>query len=147
TKQGNSWAVATLEDLEGAIEVMFFPQAYLACATQLTEDAVVCVKGRLDKREDIPKLIAMELRVPDISQGPRGPVVVKLEAARCTEPVVEGLKDVLRTHPGTTEVHLHLVGGVRTTVLRLDEGLRVGATQSLFADLKALLGPGCLTGA
>ena len=144
TKQGNSWAVATLEDLEGAIEVMFFPQTYLACATQLTEDAVVIVKGRLDKREDIPKLIAMELRIPDISQGPRGPVVVKLEAGRCTEPVVEGLKDVLRTHPGTTEVHLHLVGGVRTTVLRLDQGLRVGASQSLFADLKALLGPGCL---
>ncbi|MEO6713853.1 MAG: DNA polymerase III subunit alpha [Mycobacteriales bacterium] len=145
TKQGNSWAVATLEDLEGAIEVMFFPATYNSCATQLTEDAVVCVKGRLDKREDIPKLIAMELRVPDISQGPRGPVVVKLEAARCTGPVVEGLKDVLRTHPGTTDVHLHLVGGVRTTVLRLDDGLRVGASQSLFADLKALLGPGCLS--
>ncbi|MEP7055610.1 MAG: DNA polymerase III subunit alpha [Actinomycetota bacterium] len=146
TKQGNSWAIATLEDLEGAIEVMFFPQSYLACATQLNEDAVVIIKGRLDKREDIPKLIAMELRVPDISQGPRGPVIIKLETGRCTQPLVDGLKDVLRTHPGTTEVHLHLIGGLRTTVLRLDEGLRVAASPSLFADLKALLGPGCLVG-
>jgi len=146
TKQGNSWAVGILEDLEGAIEVMFFPQTYLTCATQLMEDAVVCVKGRLDKREDIPKLIAMELRVPDLAQGPRGPVIVKLEAGRCSEPVVERLKDVLRTHPGTTEVHLHLVGGVRTTVLRLDDALRVAPSPSLFGDLKALLGPACLPG-
>jgi DNA polymerase III subunit alpha len=146
TKQGNSWAIGILEDLEGAIEVMFFPQTYLTCAAQLMEDAVVCVKGRLDKREDIPKLIAMELRVPDLAQGPRGPVVVKLEAGRCSGPLVDRLKDVLRTHPGTTEVHLHLIGGIRTTVLRLDDGLRVAAAPSLFADLKALLGPGCLPG-
>jgi DNA polymerase-3 subunit alpha len=145
TKQGNSWAIGILEDLEGAIEVMFFPQTYLTCATQLMEDAVVCVKGRLDKREDIPKIVAMELRIPDLSTGPRGPVIVRLEAGRCSPPLVDGLKDVLRTHPGTTEVHLHLVGGVRTTVLRLDDGLRVAATPSLMADLKQLLGPGCLT--
>jgi len=54
---------------------------------------------------------------------------------------VERLKEVLVTHPGTTEVHLALVNGERRTVLRLDEGLRVTATPALFGDLKALLGP------
>ena len=42
-----------LEDLEGAIEVMFFPSAYQLCSTVLAEDAVVFVNGRLDKREDV----------------------------------------------------------------------------------------------
>ena len=39
TKQGDVWAIATIEDLEGAIEVMFFPQTYNLFATSLAEDA------------------------------------------------------------------------------------------------------------
>jgi DNA polymerase-3 subunit alpha len=70
--------------------------------------------------------------------------VVSLPTARCTPPVVERFKEVLASHPGTTEVHLQLVNGGKTTVVRLDDRLRVTATPSLFADLKALLGPGCL---
>ena len=58
TKQGNPWAIATIEDLEGAIDVMFFPATYTLVATQLVEDAVVVVRGRLDKREEAPRLVA-----------------------------------------------------------------------------------------
>jgi DNA polymerase III subunit alpha len=144
TKQGNPWAAVQLEDLEGSVEVMFFPASYVAAAVHLVEDAVVLVRGRVDKREDVPKIIANEVIIPDLSQGPRGPVVVQLPVPRCTPPVVERFKEVLTQHPGTTEVHLQLVSGPKTTVVRLDDRLRVTATPSLFADLKALLGPGCL---
>jgi DNA polymerase-3 subunit alpha len=146
TKQGNAWALVQLEDLEGSVEVLFFPASYQLAATQLVEDAVVLVRGRIDKREDIPKIIANEVIVPDLSVGPRGPVVVSIPTPRCTPPVVERFKEVLRSHAGTTEVHLQLVSAERKTLVRLDDGLRVAATPSLFADLKALLGPGCLGG-
>jgi DNA polymerase-3 subunit alpha len=148
TKQGNPWALVTLEDLEGSVEVMFFPQSYVNAAVHLVEDAVVLVRGRVDRREDVPKIIANEISVPDLSVGPRGPVVVSIPTPRCTPPVVERFKEVLVAHPGTTDVHLQLVHGGRTTVVRLDDALRVRATPALFADLKALLGTGCLpTGA
>src|ERR1700731_4343167 len=106
TKQGNPWAAATLEDLEGAIEVLFFPATYQQCALVLAEDAVVIVKGRLDRREDSPKLIAMEVIVPDLSAGGSGPFVVSMPVQRCVAPVVDRLREVLRTHPGLAEVHL-----------------------------------------
>jgi len=144
TKQGNPWAIATVEDLEGVIDVMVFPQTYAQVSTQLIEDTVVVVKGRLDTREDVPKLVAMELSVPDLSDGPRGPVVITLPVARCVPPVVDRLKEVLATHPGVTEVHLQLQGPDRTTVMRLDDRLRVTTTPALFGDLKALLGPGSI---
>jgi DNA polymerase III subunit alpha len=147
TKKGDAWALVQLEDLEGSVECMFFPASYQAAAVQLVEDAVVLVRGRVDRREDVPKVIAQELIVPDLSQGPRGPVVVALPTQRCTQPVVERFKEVLAAHPGTTEVHLQLVSGAKTTVVRLDDRLRVTATPALFADLKALLGPGCLPAA
>jgi DNA polymerase-3 subunit alpha len=144
TKQGNAWALVQLEDLEGSVEVLFFPASYMLAAVHLVEDAVVLVRGRIDKREDIPKIIANEVIVPDLSIGPRGPVVVSIPTPRCTPPIVERFKEVLASHPGTTEVHLQLVNGEKTTVVRLDDRLRVSATPALFADLKALLGSGCL---
>jgi DNA polymerase-3 subunit alpha len=142
TKQGSPWAIAALEDLEGVIDVMVFPATYQQVAAQLTEDTVIVVRGRLDKREEVPKLVAMEITLPDLSEGPRGPVVVTLPVARCVPPVVDRLKEVLATHPGVTEVHLQLQTADRTTVMRLDDRLRVSATPALYADLKALLGPG-----
>jgi DNA polymerase-3 subunit alpha len=145
TKQGNPWAIVTLEDLEGAIEVMCFPATYQQVAHQLSEDAVILVRGRLDRREDVPKLVAMEITHPDLAVGDRGPVVISLPATRVVPPVVDRLKEVLATHPGVTEVHLQLnSSGGRTTVMRLDERLRVSATPALFSDLKELLGPGCV---
>jgi DNA polymerase-3 subunit alpha len=144
TKNGNPWAIATIEDLEGAIEVLFFPQAYQTVSTMLVEDLVVVVRGRVNRRDEVPTLYASELTIPDVSEGPRGPVVIAMPLTRCTPPVAERLKDVLATHPGITEVHLRLTQAGRTTVMRLDDRLRVTAGPALFSDLKALLGPGCL---
>jgi DNA polymerase-3 subunit alpha len=144
TKRGDSWATATLEDLEGAIEVLFFPKSYEEVGMHLAEDAVLLVRGRLDKREEVPRLIAMDVSVPDVSQGPRGPVVLSLAANRVTPPLVERLKDVLATHPGTTEVHLDMTSSGRSTRVRLDDTLRVTASAALMADLKQLLGPAAI---
>ncbi|HYB14478.1 MAG TPA: DNA polymerase III subunit alpha [Streptosporangiaceae bacterium] len=147
TKQGNQWAAATLEDLGGAIEVLFFPQTYQLYATSIAEDAVVVVKGKVDRRDDVPKLIAVDLSVPDLSvddSDPSRPFVVSMPVARCVPPVVEQLREVLRTHPGPTEVHLRLRGRERTTVVRLDDRLRVAASPALIGDLKQLLGPACV---
>jgi DNA polymerase III subunit alpha len=144
-KAGNAWALATLEDLEGAIEVLFFPSCYQACGIHLAEDAVLLVRGRLDKHEDVPRLIAMDVTVPDITEPVHGPVTITLPATRCTPPLVERLKDVLSTHPGTTEVRLQVQSGAKTTVLRLDDRMRVAPTSGLYAELKALLGPAALS--
>jgi DNA polymerase-3 subunit alpha len=145
TKQGNQWAAATLEDLGGAIEVLFFPQTYQLYATSIAEDAVVVVKGKVDRRDDAPKLIAMDLTIPDLSVDDSGPFVVSMPVARCVPPVVERLREVLVTHPGPTEVHLKLRGQERTTVVRLDDKLRVAASPALIGDLKQLLGPACVS--
>ncbi len=144
TRQGASWAAATLEDLEGAIEVLFFPATYQACMHLVVEDAIVIVKGRLDRREDVPKLVAMEVRTAELPTDGTGPFVVSILESRCVAPVIERLRDVLRTHAGPAEVHLRLQTGQRTKVMKLDDKLRVKPSPSLVADLKQLLGPACV---
>ncbi len=149
TKRGDAWATITLEDLDGAIEVLLFPSAYQLASPYLIEDAIVRVKGQLSRDKDQPEIRGQEISVPDLSNGPggaSGPVTITLPSTRCTGPVIEQLKDVLGTHPGLTEVRLRLLSRQSTKVMRLDDRLRVTPTPALFADLKQLLGPGCLTG-
>ena len=144
TRNGDPWASATLEDLTGGVEVAFFPKVYSQVSLTLAEDAVVLVRGRVMRSDDRLSLHADKVTVPDLSDAGRGPVRVSMAASRCTPPVVDRLKEVLRAHPGTTAVHLRLVGGAKDTTLRLDDGLRVTANSALMGDLKALLGADCL---
>ena len=142
TKQGANWAIVTLEDLAGSVDLMVFSQTYANTANLIHEDAILSVKAKIDAREEeSPKLVALDFSVPDLNQQRTNPVVVKLNAARCTPPMVDSIKSVLQTHPGTVEVHLHIINGEKTTVMKIDERLRVEPTSALFGELKALLGP------
>ncbi len=142
TKQGRAWASATLEDLDGAVEVLFFPNTYELVGQYIAEDAIVVIRGRVDRRDEQPRLMAMDLSIPDTSAPDVSkPIVLALPPSRCTPPLVERLKEVLSSHPGGAEVHLKLVNGAKSTLLRLGP-VRVAPTTALMADLKALLGPG-----
>jgi DNA polymerase-3 subunit alpha len=142
---GNAYARAEIEDIGGSMEVMFFGQVYGPIASVLAEDLIVVVKGRLQRRDDgAVTLNAMELSVPDVSEGVNGPVVITLPTHKATEPVVTELRDVLRTHRGNSEVRLNLTGDTKVEVMGLPLHLRVNPNPALFGDLKVLLGPACL---
>jgi DNA polymerase III subunit alpha len=146
TKKGDLWAIVTVEDLEGAIECLFFPSAYMTVSTMLGHDKVVVVKGRVNRRDDTVSIYASDLTLPDITDGPRGPVVVTMETTRATAGKIEQLKTVLSSHPGSTEVHVRLSQPGRSLLMKLDDSYRVNATEALFGDLKVILGSRCLSG-
>ena len=142
SRQGASWAVVNVEDLEGAIEVLFFSNTYNQYALSLTEDRVVVVKGRFSRTDEQVRFTALEMKMPDISGAPIGPLLITLPATQVTPPIVERIKEILRSHPGKREVHLHVVDQQKTTTLKIDA--LVTSSPSLSADLKAILGPECL---
>ncbi|GGK68831.1 DNA polymerase III subunit alpha [Ornithinimicrobium pekingense] len=146
TKNGDPYARLSIEDMAGSIDVVFWPKTYMTISTMLAEDTVAVVKGRLKKGDDGSELLANELMLPDIKQGPRGPVVLNMPLSRATDGLAHKLKGVLTNHPGSTEVHVNLVQPGRNVLLKLDESLRVKASAELFGELKALLGPACISG-
>jgi DNA polymerase III subunit alpha len=143
-RNGEPWATAQLEDLNGGIEALFFPKSFAVIGMSVVEDAIVLIKARVTKRDDRISLIVNDLVIPDLSNTAGAPMRVSMSATKCTPPLVSQLKDVLGSHPGSTEVHLKLINGQRVTTLKLDDALRVSPSPSLMGDLKALLGPGCL---
>ncbi len=146
TKNGDLWAIVSVEDLESGIEVLLFPKVYAGVATSLATDTVVRIRGRIRLKDDTLEMTGQEVTFPDVSEGPSGPLVIQLPAVRCTPAVVEQLRLVLRAHPGPTEVRVRLVTAMTgAKVWKLDDGLRVAPSRPLIADLKALLGPSCVS--
>ena len=147
-KKGEPYAVVTLEDLVGGVEVYFFPRAFQAYGMDIVADAVVLIKARVNIRDDDNMMIsANDLAVPDLSHvGEARPLALTMSTRLCTQDRVSALKQVLIRHPGTSDVHVRLISGESATTLRLDDNLRVTPSSALMGDLKALLGPTCLSG-
>lgn len=142
TKKGDLMATFVLEDLQSAIEVFVFPRTMLDFGALLADDAVMCVKGRIDLREEPAKIICMELKRPDLSPEHTRPLRLKLDTVLLSAGRLARLKAVLRGHPGNQPVLVHL----DLTILRLPDEFRVDAGSGLVAELRELLGANGLVG-
>ncbi len=144
TKRGDLMATFVLEDLGGAVEVMVFPKTMASYGELLTEDAIVCVKGRIDLREDAPKLIAMELTQPPLVIDGGQPVRIRTRPGVLNDLKVAKLKEVLLAHPGDNPVLVYIEGAEKTTVVSLGDEHLVSDRNGLFAELRVLLGADCI---
>jgi DNA polymerase-3 subunit alpha len=142
SRQGASWAIVTVEDLEGSIDALFFSNTYNQYAVGLIEDRVVKIRGRVDWRDENLRFTAMEMSAIDLANGPVGPFTLYANSAQLTPPVIERIKETFRTHPGKREVQLIVSDQGKTTTNKLS--FQVTASPSLSADLKAILGPDCV---
>jgi len=138
TKKGDLMAVFVLEDLQATCEVMVFPRTMQTHGHLLVDDAIVIMKCRVDKREDQPKLVAMELERFEPVTDSSPPLRVNLPTNAVSSPLLAELKALLGEHTGESPVFLHL-GAEK--VLRLPEEFSVDATNGLIAELRVLLGP------
>ena len=144
-RSGNAYALIVLEDMTGEVEVSFFAKTYDTYVRDLVEDSVVTLKVRTRERGDGGlQFSAMELRIPNVNVVDNAPVAINVPASRVTPPLVEEVKGILRSHPGTVEVRMVLTGGDKPLTMRLGDQFRVTKTSALYGDLKAALGPNCL---
>jgi DNA polymerase III subunit alpha len=149
TKKGDPMMFATLDDLEGQVELLVFNSAYAANEDKVDLDKIVIVRGRVDhKEEGETKLVAQEVEAfePTAEEvlraaeaAPVEPVVQRLTihvSAGVSEGFLEDLKDVVSHHPGDHE--LLLAVGERRLLLGPD--WRVSATGACRAELAGLTG-------
>ena len=123
TKRGDQMAVFVLEDLESGIEVTLFPRTLVEHGHKLADDAIVAVKGRLDRRDESRiTLICQSIEVlAGLESVTAPPLRVKLPPTALDELSIQRLKRILRDHPGDSVVTLDL----GKQVLRLSDEFRV----------------------
>ncbi len=136
TRKGDLMAVFVLEDLESAIEVMVFPKVMAACGSALVEDAVVCVRGRLDLREEPAKIVCMEVTAIELAHGEDPPLHLRLPPRVFDGPALETLKQLLLGHPGSSPVYVR----VEDHQVRLGAEFAVDQSNGLRGELLAHFG-------
>ncbi|MBN1362570.1 MAG: DNA polymerase III subunit alpha [Sedimentisphaerales bacterium] len=98
---GAKMAVFVLEDLQGTVEVVLFPETLAQFASLVVEDTVVFVKGKTDFRRERPNIIASEL-IPlgrareKLAKGVR----IRLDARDVTQEKVIQIRSVCQHHRG-----------------------------------------------
>ena len=155
TRTGTPMMFATLDDLEGAVELVVFEKALEAAEGALALDEIVLVRGRVDHKEAgkvclvVQDAERFEPSDSEIARAkakvakaavPPPPLRLRLDAARLPASVIDDLRELIGRYPGESEVVLEMQtrGGPRR--LRLGEAFRVAARNAaLMAEIDRLL--------
>ena len=141
-KKGEPWAIVTIEDLDAAMEVLFFPKSYSVMSEDLVTDAAVAVKGRVNWREERMSVFASGVVTLDIADAQAGrvkPLVLRADAVKINHATVSELKSALVAHAGDTPLTLLLCYRDRETPLEID-GYSVSVTSALLGELRHIPG-------
>ncbi len=139
-KQGAPWAIVTVEDFSGSIEVYFFARQFETMGEALIQDQIVKITGRVGIRDDTASITANSVTPLELRDRSDMPVEITLDARQCVPPVLNELASTLRSYPGPTRVRVTVKDRSQETLIDLGDELMVEADSSFFAAVKGLLG-------
>ncbi len=157
TRNGDHMMFATLDDLEGAVEILVFGKAMAEHEAALAIDQVVLVRGRVDHKEagktcvvvqSVETFAPTEQEVEQANAGAKAnatkqneepkPVHLRVDLASLAESAIEDFKHLAENFPGSVEVVLELIGDAGQRWLRLGEAYRVSPVPALHAELSQI---------
>ncbi len=154
TKSGNQMMFATLDDVEGQVEMLVFKADQAESASVIAPDSIVLVRGRIDHKErGETKLVVQEAerfepdreeisRATRAASAPTEPLKLTIDAAKLKSPgFVDQLKEVFEHHKGEADVHLAIHDGDGEPMeIKLGDGYKVRPSSGLRAELGHILG-------
>jgi DNA polymerase-3 subunit alpha len=142
TKRGETMAVGVLEDIEGTVEVIFFPRTWSKYGASLGGDEPVLVTGKLGLDEKGAKVVVDEV-IPLDAAADRviRKVHVTLASPGLGTEDLDGLKEILRRHHGASPVFLHLVIPERSeTLVSLGNGSGIRPSEDFLREMRERFG-------
>ena len=153
TKSGDPMMFATLDDLEGSVEVLVFAKTLAEFEPQV--DDILIVRGKVDHGDKGTVLVAqqvdpftpteaeVEKARDDAAKAPQAPDALRLraDARRLPAAVIDDLKHLFLQHPGAAEVVLKLDTSDGPRFLLFGPGFTVKPSADLRVELDGILGP------
>ncbi|MBM3313506.1 DNA polymerase III subunit alpha, partial [candidate division WOR-3 bacterium] len=148
-KRDREYAILTVEDFDGAIEVLVFYDVLEGCRAILKTDNLVAVQGTVKVRaadasgraQGVPQVWADRVMLFSDCARYLDALVLTVAERELDEPMLHRLKAQMEHHPGNAQVYLRLTqphGSARELRLRQ---YRVALTKELIAALRPMLGP------
>jgi len=158
TRNGDPMMFATLDDLEGSVELLVFGKALGEHEEALVVDEVVLVKGRVDHKEAGTTCLvvqSLERFAPSAEELERArkqadlrareaaasaqPVYLRVDASGLDEGAIDELRRAIEDAPGSAEVVLDVGTSAGVRRLRFGEAFRVCNTSTLRSELEQAL--------
>jgi len=141
-RTGDKMAIMMMEDLEGVVEVLVFPSSYKNVSKYVQPNLAVFVEGRLNLREDRPKIIVEDI-VPIDEARPRftKKLTVNIVSIGLENNILEDVKKIFQRHKGNIPVYLSVSTKKNGSYdIVVDKDLFVSPTNDLLAELEELIG-------
>ncbi len=134
TKAGKAMATFVLEDLSSSIDVWVFPKSYEDYGNEIAEDKVVAVRGKIDTRDDRPKMVLMDLKHIDLTSTSRK-IEVRVSPGKFTEEFSQLLGEVLKRYPGESDVIVR----IGSKAWKLSKNFSVNLSSGLLGELRQIV--------
>jgi len=109
TKKGDRMAFVTLEDEQGAVELVVFSDVYQNCIEVLEKDDPVLVSGKVGKDDKGEKIICSDiLPLREARKRFTSQVDIELDGDKLTTEQLWALKDIIDAHRGECETYIRL---------------------------------------
>jgi DNA polymerase-3 subunit alpha len=149
TRKGDRMAVFTLEDSQGGVEVIAFPETFQRSAALIETGTLVLVRGKLERDDELVRLLASEI-IPIDALWER---LAREVAIRLRMPadrgVFEALGEVFSRHRGDRKVSFEVETGEPPNRLRVrvdvNAQIRVRPSPTLVAEVEQIVGPGSVS--
>jgi DNA polymerase III subunit alpha len=147
TKKGDRMAYLTLEDLQGTVEVIVFPDLFKTVIDLITPERLIRVTGTIDRGDKGTKIRGAKIEpLADVQTQTIKRIHIRLAARPDLRDQLPRLLDVLKRHPGSTAVSLtfRTDGTLEADTAPLPH-LTVSANEHFVADVEEVLGKGALS--
>jgi len=142
TKRGEKMGIVVLEDLQGSIEVILWPEIFATSEHLLTEEEPIWICGKVDADGNAPKVIVEQIcSLEDVKKNWKGTVHINIRTPGLEKEVMLAVRDVLEKNSGNNEVEIHfLFPGNREKVVSVGQHLRVCPSDNVISEIEKILG-------
>ena len=145
TRKGDRMCVITLDDAQGSVEVVVFPEAYKQYGHLAGEGQMVLVKGRLERDDESTRILASAIApMAIVTERLASSVAITLSAPPHDRDTFMRLWDVLLRHKGDRRVAIELREPDRHLRVKIDLNaqIRVRPSERLVSDVEKICGTG-----
>jgi len=148
TRKGDRMCVITLDDAQGSVEVVVFPEAFKQYGHLAEEGQMVLVKGKLERDDESARLLASEIApIGVVTERLASSVAITLSALQHDRETFVQLWDVLLRHKGDRRVAIELRDPDRHLRVKLDVNaqIRVRPSERLVSEVERICGTGSVS--
>ena len=139
TKKGAQMAFAKLNDMDGQIDLTFFPKTWETMRGQIEDGNVYAFRGKVDGTRDTPSLLVDAIEdVEQMESHAAQSVHIKLDKNFNSEPAIAQLKDFLFDKMGKCSVYFHIDTGNNPYVVKANDQISVTADEQTLKALREI---------